>query len=99
MPLAHPLPTSDTPVQALYGAHHGWLLGWLRKKLNNQPQAADLAHDTFTRLLGAPTPSHPGALALAAPMQVLAAVPDAAKPVAKARRIVSVGSGGRYKRG
>ena len=32
-----------------------------------------------------------GALALAAPMQVLAAVPDAAKPVAKARRIVSVG--------
>jgi len=40
-----------------------------------------------------------GALALAAPMQVLAAVPDAAKPVAKARRIVSVGSGGRYKRG
>ena len=32
-----------------------------------------------------------GALALAAPMQVLAAVSDAGKPVAKARRIVSVG--------
>jgi iron complex transport system substrate-binding protein len=32
-----------------------------------------------------------GALALAAPMQVLAAVSDAAKPLFKARRIVSVG--------
>ena len=32
-----------------------------------------------------------GALALAAPMQVLAAVSDAGKPVVKARRIVSVG--------
>lgn len=38
----------------LYQAHHGWLQGWLRKKLGCREQAADLAHDTFTRLLNKP---------------------------------------------
>ncbi|MCC7683014.1 hemin ABC transporter substrate-binding protein [Janthinobacterium sp. FW305-128] len=47
--------------------------------------AASVARRIALKKMGA------GALALAAPMQVLAAVTDAAKPVVKARRIVSVG--------
>jgi len=35
----------------LYGNHHGWLVGWLRKKLGCPHHAADLAHDTFVRLM------------------------------------------------
>lgn len=38
-------------VDALYDAHHGWLYAWLRKKLTCPHQAADVAHDTFIRLL------------------------------------------------
>ena len=47
--------------------------------------AASVARRIALKKMGA------GALALAAPMQVLAAVSDAGRPVAKARRIVSVG--------
>lgn len=39
-------------VHALYHAHHGWLHTWLKKKLGNPFDAADLAHDTFLRLMG-----------------------------------------------
>ncbi|MET0266655.1 MAG: sigma-70 family RNA polymerase sigma factor [Duganella sp.] len=35
----------------LYGEHHGWLLSWLRYKLGSSHLAADLAHDTFLRVL------------------------------------------------
>lgn len=38
-------------VAALYGEHHGWLQGWLRRKLGCGHSAADLAQDTFLRLL------------------------------------------------
>jgi len=38
-------------VQALYSSHHGWLNGWLRARLGNAADAADLAQDTFVRLL------------------------------------------------
>lgn len=38
-------------VEALYGEHQGWLQGWLRKKLGNAFDAADLTHDTFLRVL------------------------------------------------
>ncbi|PVX76942.1 sigma-70 family RNA polymerase sigma factor [Paraburkholderia unamae] len=38
-------------VEALYRAHHGWLHGWLRRKLGCAHYASDLAHDTFARLL------------------------------------------------
>lgn len=41
-------------VQTLYRDHHGWLQGWLRRKLGNTFDAADLAQDTFVRLLAAP---------------------------------------------
>ncbi len=43
----------DTPqsIATLYGDHHGWLLGWLRLRLGCSHQAADMAQDTFVRLL------------------------------------------------
>ncbi|MCX2901636.1 sigma-70 family RNA polymerase sigma factor [Pseudomonas mandelii] len=45
-------------IDQLYGHHHGWLQGWLRKRLGNAADAADLAQDTFVRLLGS-TPGEP----------------------------------------
>ncbi|MCD0504585.1 sigma-70 family RNA polymerase sigma factor [Bordetella petrii] len=42
---------SSTNVEALYCDHHGWLQGWLRRKLGNSSDAADLAQDTFVRVL------------------------------------------------
>lgn len=41
-------------MHALYSDHHGWLYGWLRKKLGCAHSAADLAQDTFYRLLALP---------------------------------------------
>lgn len=38
-------------VGALYRDHHGWLKNWLRGKLGSAFDAADLAHDTFVRIL------------------------------------------------
>jgi RNA polymerase sigma-70 factor (ECF subfamily) len=49
--LASSLP-AEYPVESLYAEHHGWLQGWLRRKLGNTFDAADLAHDTFVRVLG-----------------------------------------------
>lgn len=50
------MPSVDAPlhtaVSELYQHHHGWLQGWLRRRLGCHEQAADLAQDTFTRLLG-----------------------------------------------
>jgi RNA polymerase sigma-19 factor, ECF subfamily len=42
---------SSQEVEVLYSDHHGWLLAWLRRKLGNSFDAADLAHDTFVRVL------------------------------------------------
>lgn len=39
------------PIEVLYSDHHGWLHGWLRKKLGNAFDAADLAHDTYLRIM------------------------------------------------
>jgi RNA polymerase sigma-70 factor (ECF subfamily) len=44
----------DRAIAHLYTAHHGWLLGWLRRRIGNGWDAADLAQDTFVRLLAAP---------------------------------------------
>ncbi|MBK1615503.1 RNA polymerase subunit sigma [Rubrivivax gelatinosus] len=41
-------------LRTLYVDHHGWLQGWLRRRLGNAADAADLAHDAFLRLLVAP---------------------------------------------
>lgn len=38
-------------IHILYTDHHGWLYGWLRRKLGNACDAADLAHDTFLRVM------------------------------------------------
>ncbi|WP_287399688.1 sigma factor [Nitrosomonas sp. H1_AOB3] len=38
-------------IHVLYTDHHGWLYGWLRRKLGNACDAADLAHDTFLRVM------------------------------------------------
>lgn len=38
-------------VEVMYSRHHGWLWRWLGKKLGDSQQAADLAQDTFVRLL------------------------------------------------
>jgi RNA polymerase sigma-19 factor, ECF subfamily len=48
------LPTATTPndtVAALYADHHGWLKGWLRRKLGCPEQAADLMQDTFVKVM------------------------------------------------
>ena len=42
---------STHEVESLYGEHHGWLTSWLRKRLGCPQNAADLAQDTFLRLL------------------------------------------------
>ena len=40
-------------VEVLYHEHHHWLTGWLRRKLGCPQSAADLAQDTFVRVLSA----------------------------------------------
>ncbi|WP_370590379.1 sigma-70 family RNA polymerase sigma factor [Xylophilus sp. ASV27] len=40
-------------VESLYLAHHGWLQHWLRKKVGNAFDAADLAQSTFLKVLTA----------------------------------------------
>jgi RNA polymerase sigma-70 factor (ECF subfamily) len=40
-------------MEILYCDHHGWLRSWLYRRLGNASDAADLAHDTFLRLIGA----------------------------------------------
>ncbi|KTB66130.1 RNA polymerase subunit sigma [Pseudomonas fluorescens] len=39
-------------VQHIYEQHHSWLHSWLKGKLHNACDAADVAHDTFVRILG-----------------------------------------------
>jgi RNA polymerase sigma-70 factor (ECF subfamily) len=43
--------TQQQAVQILYTDHHPWLCGWLRKRLGCIDHAADLAQDTFVRVL------------------------------------------------
>jgi RNA polymerase sigma-70 factor (ECF subfamily) len=38
-------------IQVLYQQHHGWLLALLRRRLRCPHGAADMAHDTFVRVL------------------------------------------------
>jgi len=44
---------------SLYTEHHGWLKDWLRRRLASGDQAADLAHDTFLRVLSQREPVVP----------------------------------------
>jgi RNA polymerase sigma-70 factor (ECF subfamily) len=47
-------PLSPSAFTALYSDHHRWLQGWLARRLGNAWDAADLAQDTFLRVLGRP---------------------------------------------
>ncbi|MFF7066053.1 sigma-70 family RNA polymerase sigma factor [Pseudomonas sp. NPDC008258] len=47
-------PAYSQQVHTYYTAHHGWIRGWLHKRLGNASDAADLAHDVFVRLLSKP---------------------------------------------
>lgn len=49
MPLVEP--PYQRVIHDLYSEHHGWLLGWLRRKLGCAHNAADVAQDTFARIL------------------------------------------------
>nr|WP_314492062.1 sigma-70 family RNA polymerase sigma factor [uncultured Pseudomonas sp.] len=46
-------PAFQSAISALYSEHHSWLFGWLRRKLGCAHNAADLAQDTFARILNA----------------------------------------------
>jgi len=41
-------------VGGLHASHHGWLVSWLRGRVGNAADAADLAQDVFVRLLRQP---------------------------------------------
>jgi RNA polymerase sigma factor (sigma-70 family) len=47
---------APSELQLLYADHHGWLQGWLRRKLGNAFDAADLAQDVFMRVLARQAP-------------------------------------------
>jgi len=51
MPIAHYAPNHT--VEGLYHAHHNWLTTWLRRRLGCPHSAADLAQDTFVKVLTA----------------------------------------------
>jgi len=44
-------PSHLRAIEALYSGHHSWLYATLKRKLGNAMDAADLAQDTFTRIL------------------------------------------------
>ena len=48
--------SASQALQPLYREHHAWLVELLRRRLGSREQAADLAHDTFERILRAGTP-------------------------------------------
>jgi RNA polymerase sigma factor (sigma-70 family) len=62
-------------VETLYSEQHSWLCRWLNRRLGNVAEAADLAHDTFLRILAAPPPAQPrGPLLVRTPRAYLATV-------------------------
>ncbi|THU05112.1 sigma-70 family RNA polymerase sigma factor [Lampropedia puyangensis] len=45
---------ASEPLALLYCAHHPWLNAWLRRRLGDAADAADLAQDVFVRLINKP---------------------------------------------
>lgn len=43
--------TPQQPLTQLYQQHHGWLRGWLHRRLGHAGDAADFAHDTYLRVI------------------------------------------------
>jgi len=52
--LANGAVTHAFDLGALHSRHHGWLVSWLRGRVGNPADAADLAQDVFVRLLRQP---------------------------------------------
>lgn len=46
-----PEATDPMEIHSLYANHHGWLYNWLRRRMGCSHRAADLAHDTYLRLM------------------------------------------------
>lgn len=46
----------EQSLHNLYRDHGGWLEGWLRRRIGNAWDAADLSQDAFLRLLGSSLP-------------------------------------------
>ena len=44
-------PPTEQTLHALYRDHSGWLQNWLRRRLGNAWDAADMSQDTFLRVL------------------------------------------------
>ncbi|MFF7710858.1 sigma-70 family RNA polymerase sigma factor [Pseudomonas sp. NPDC007930] len=57
LPTARPGATAhQQSVTLMYSDHHGWLHGWLWKKLGCSQRAADIAQDAFLRVLALADP-------------------------------------------
>lgn len=56
--------TQTNNINSLYGNYHGWLKNWIRSRLDCSETAADLAQETFIRILqkdNIPKPNSPHA--------------------------------------
>lgn len=53
-PMSSVEPVMQQQMHTLYSNHHGWLITWLRRRLGNTFDAADLAQDAFLRLVSKP---------------------------------------------
>lgn len=73
---ASPPPAWASEIEQLYHAHHRWLHGWLRRKLGCGHQAADLAQDTFLRLIDSRLRGASDPAALREPRAFLATMAD-----------------------
>ncbi len=60
-------------LDGLYREHHGWLLSWLRARMGCRHGAADLAQDTFLRILTTRS-SRPGQAPIREPRSYLSTV-------------------------
>ena len=67
-------------IDQLYSHHHSWLQSWLRKRLGSAADAADLAQDTFVRLLCSAAGEPLNCSAPRAYLAALAETPEALAP-------------------
>lgn len=51
-----PTPVPESSLHNLYRDHRSWLESWLRRRLGNAWDAADLSQDTFVRVLASAQP-------------------------------------------
>lgn len=66
--------SSADSVEWLYRNHYGGLLAWLQRKLGSASHAADLAQDTFVRMLARGPAIRPGMVDLREPAAYLRAI-------------------------